>query len=407
MHNGFANCTALCHPVVQTMTHFVSADGSCLNPDPSPNPRLPGCANLHCAMAKEAHGTKVFLTVRPLAGEGITEIFGRLAMALKDLDLEIAHLTVFGSVSASEAGMGAMRQLFGCIDWPVTWIEGDACDGALIAGMQVFAFARSKVHRIRLGGQVVGSVFEDGSAKHCLLGGLAPAQGSTPRAEQTRRTLDLLEKALAQGGFELADLVRTWFFLDDILAWYGEFNHARTEVYSGVKFRSGSIPASTGVGGRNTAAVALTLAAWAMQPANPATRTQEIASPLQCPAPTYGSLFCRAMEIGSASGRNLLVSGTASIAPHGQTLWKGSVHKQVDLTMDVLEAILHSRNFTFSDLTRAVAYFRHCSDARALTDWCDKHDVRSLPVVMARCDLCRDDLLFEIEADAWKPTQAH
>jgi enamine deaminase RidA (YjgF/YER057c/UK114 family) len=358
-------------------------------------------------MAKEAHGTKVFLTVRPLAGEGITEIFGRLAMALKDLDLEIAHLTVFGSVSASEAGMGAMRQLFGCIDWPVTWIEGDACDGALIAGMQVFAFARSKVHRIRLGGQVVGSVFEDGSAKHCLLGGLAPAQGSTPRAEQTRRTLDLLEKALAQGGFELADLVRTWFFLDDILAWYGEFNHARTEVYSGVKFRSGSIPASTGVGGRNTAAVALTLAAWAMQPANPATRTQEIASPLQCPAPTYGSLFCRAMEIGSASGRNLLVSGTASIAPHGQTLWKGSVHKQVDLTMDVLEAILHSRNFTFSDLTRAVAYFRHCSDARALTDWCDKHDVRSLPVVMARCDLCRDDLLFEIEADAWKPTQAH
>ena len=392
--------------MVQTMTHFVSADGSCLNPDSSPNPRLPGYASLDCAMAKEAHGAKAFLTVRPLAGEGIRKIFGRLAMTLKDLDLDIAHLTVFGSVSASEAGMGAMRQLFGCIDWPVTWIEGDACDGALIAGMQVFAFARSKVHRIRLGGQVVGSVFEDGSAKHCLLGSLAPAQGSTPRAEQTRQTLDLLEKALAQGGFVLADVVRTWFFLDDILAWYGEFNHMRTEVYSGVKFRSGSMPASTGVGGRNPATVALTLAAWAMQPANSATRVQEIASPLQCPAPTYGSLFCRAMEIGSASGRNLLVSGTASIAPHGQTLWKGSAHKQVELTMEVLEAILHSRDFTFSDLTRTVAYFRRCSDARALTDWCARRDVRSLPVVMARCDLCRDDLLFEIEADAWKPNQA-
>jgi enamine deaminase RidA (YjgF/YER057c/UK114 family) len=355
-------------------------------------------------MAKEAHGSKVFLTLRPLAGEEIREMFGRLAMTLKDLDLDIAHLTVFGPVSASEAGMGAMRRLFGCIDWPVTWIEGAACDGALIAGMQVFAFAKSKVHRIRLGGQVVGSVFEDGSAKHCLLGGLAPAQGSMPRAEQTRRTLDLLEKALAQGGFVLADVVRTWFFLDDILAWYGEFNHARTEVYSGVKFRSGSIPASTGVGGRNAAAVALTLAAWAMQPANPATRVREIASPLQCPAPTYGSSFCRAMEIGSASGRNLLVSGTSSIAPHGETLWKGNVHKQVELSMEVVEAILHSRDFTFSDLTRAVAYFRRRSDVRAFADWCAKRGIRSLPVVMARCDLCRDDLLFELEADAWKPS---
>jgi len=387
------------------MTNFVSTDGSCLNPDSSPNPQLPGHASLDCAMAKETQGTKVFLTVRPLAGEGIREMFGRLAMALKDLDLDIAHLTVFGSVSASEAGMGAMRQLFGCIDWPVTWIEGDACDGVPIAGMQVFAFARSKVHRIRLGGQVVGSVFEDGSARHCLLGGLAPAQGSEARADQTKRTLELLEKALAQGGFVLSDVVRTWFFLDEILAWYGEFNHARTEVYSGAKFRSGSVPASTGVGGRNTAAVALTLAAWAVQPTNPATRVQEIISPLQCPAPKYGSSFCRAMEIGSASGRNLLVSGTASIAPLGETLWKGNVRKQVKLTMEVLEAILHSRNFTFSDLTRVVAYFRHRSDVQAFTDWCASHDVRSLPAIIARCDICRDDLLFEIEADAWKPNQ--
>ncbi len=381
--------------MVQTMTHFVSADGSCLTPDSSPNQRLPGYASLDYVLAKEAHGSKAFLTVRPLAGEGIREMFGRLAMALKDLDLDIVQLTVFGSVSASEAGMDAMRQLFGSIDWQVTWIEGDACDGALIAGIQVFAFTRSKVHRIRLGGQVVGSVFEDGSARHCLLGGLTPAQGSTPRAEQTKQTLELLDKSLAQSGFALADVVRTWFFLDEILAWYEEFNRARTVVYSGIKFRSGSVPASTGVGGRNTASVALTLAAWAMQPANPATRAREIASPLQCPALTYGSSFCRAMEIGSASGRNLLVSGTASIAPNGETLWKGNVHKQVDLTMEVLEAILHSRNFTFSDLTRTAAYFKHRSDAQALTDWCVRRDVRSLPIVIARCDICRDDLLFE------------
>jgi enamine deaminase RidA (YjgF/YER057c/UK114 family) len=111
------------------------------------------------------------------------------------------------------------------------------------------------------------------------------------------------------------------------------------------------------------------------------------------------------MEIGSASGRGLFVSGTASISRHGETMWKGNAHKQVELTMEVVEAILRSRDFTFSDLTRAVAYFKRRSDVQAFADWCAGRDVRSLPVVMARCDLCRDDLLFELEADAWKPNQ--
>jgi enamine deaminase RidA (YjgF/YER057c/UK114 family) len=363
-------------------------------------------ASVRSALAAEAQGSKAFLTLKPLAGESVREIFGRLAKALSDLELETAHLMVFGPVRARDAGMGAMQQHSGGVEWPITWIEADACDGAPIAGIQAFAVARSKVHRIRLGGQVIGSVFEDGSAKHCLLGGLAPEQGSLSRAEQTRRTLDLLEKALAQGGFALADIVRTWFFLDDILAWYGEFNRVRTQTYLGVRFRSGSVPASTGVGARNTAGAALTLAAWAMQPSRPDTRVQEIASPLQCPASTYGNAFCRAIEIASASGTNLLVSGTASIASNGETLWEGNVQQQVERTMQVVEAILHSRDCTFSDLTRAVAYFRRSADVRAFTDWCAKHHVLSLPVITARCDICRDDLLFELEADAWKPGEA-
>jgi enamine deaminase RidA (YjgF/YER057c/UK114 family) len=250
----------------------------------------------------------------------------------------------------------------------------------------------------------VGSVFNNGAARHCLLGGLGPVQKVSARGEQTKETLGNLAGALAQGGFSLADMVRTWFFLEDILSWYDEFNHARTQIYSGVKFRAGSLPASTGVGAKNPAGAALAVGAWAMQPLKPSARAEEIVSPLQCPPPAYGSSFSRAMELSSATGRRLLISGTASIAPGGETLWPGAACQQVAQTMQVVEAILRSRGLGISDLTRATAYFKHRADVQAFTEWCAARGLRSQPVALVQCDLCRDDLLFELEADAWSST---
>ena len=331
------------------------------------------------------------------------EMFSRLAVVLEKLDATIVHLMVFGSVNASVAGMEAMRQLFGKLDWPVTWVEGAACDGGLIAGIHVFALTGSGVKRIMKDGYVVGSVIEDGAMRQCLLGGMGPRQICSCRAEQTRETLQNMEGALAQAGFSFGDIVRTWFYLDNLLSWYGDFNQVRTHAYSQIQFRTGSLPASTGISGQNPNGTALTAAAWAVQPLNPSVRVEEVASPLQCPAPTYGSSFSRAMEISFACGRRLFVSGTASIAPDGQTLWKEDMHKQVNQTMKVVESILHSRGFSFSDLTRATAYFRRQAGIQAFKEWCAARDLSSLPVILANCGICRDDLLFEFEADCVIP----
>lgn len=353
-------------------------------------------------VVRAERSSEVSLTLTPLPGEGLMEIFTRLSGALDERDATILHLTVFGSVNASAAGTEAMRRIFGKTPWPVTWVEGAACDDNPIAGLQVFALAGGEVNPIELDGRIVGSVFESGAARHCVLGGLVPTKTSSPRAEQAKLTLDLLQKALAQAGFSLADTVRTWFFLDDILSWYDEFNRARTQIYSGVKFHSGSLPASTGVGARNSSGTALALSAWAVQSPDGSASAVEVASPLQCPAPAYGSSFSRAMEITSASGRRLFISGTASIATGGQTLWKGDAGKQIALTMKVVEAILHARGFNFSDVTRATAYFNNRADVRVFAEWCVARGLDSLPAVAAQCDVCRDDLLFELEADAWR-----
>jgi enamine deaminase RidA (YjgF/YER057c/UK114 family) len=263
----------------------------------------------------------------------------------------------------------------------------------------VYAFTGG-VERLEFDGRVIGSVFTDGGARQCLLGGLTPEDTTLSPAHQTGRVLDRLQTLLAAAGFDLTDVVRTWFFLDDILSWYDDFNQARTRVYAGVKFRTGSLPASTGVGAQNPAGAALALAAWAFRPLDQSARAQEIASPLQCPAPAYGSSFSRAMELTSDPGRRLFISGTASIAHGGKTLWTGDIRQQVGQTMEVVGGILQSRGCTFADLTRATAYFRHPADTRVFAEWLAANQLRTMPVISAQCDICRDNLLFELEAEA-------
>jgi enamine deaminase RidA (YjgF/YER057c/UK114 family) len=367
------------------------------------DPRLPHHPGIDCAVTQKAHSSEISVTVKPLANEGVKETFSRLAVVLKELDATVVHLMAFGSANASTAGMEAMRQLFGKPDWPVTWVEGAACDGGPIAGIHVLALTGSDVKRIVKDGHVVGSVIEDEVMRQCLLGGMGPGQTSLSRAEQTKETLQKMEEALAQGGFSFGDVVRTWFYLDNLLSWYGDFNQVRTSAYSQIRFRTGSLPASTGISARNPNGAALTAAAWAVQPLNSSVHIEEVASPLQCPAPAYGSSFSRAMEISSAYGHRLFVSGTASIAPDGQTLWKGDVNKQVNQTMKVVGSILHARGFSFLDMTRATAYFKRQADIQAFKEWCAEHDLSGLPVVLANCGICRDALLFELEADCAIP----
>ncbi len=307
---------------------------------------------------------------------------------------------IYGSLAARAEIEGAMQAMLGETRWPVTFVEGASCDGSPLAGVQAFALSGRMIQRVMLGHRIVGSVYEDAGARHCLLGGLGPTSLALLPSAQVQQMFGNLEWALDQAGFELADIVRTWFYNDDILAWYPEFNRVRTAHYAGVKWRTGSLPASTGIGARNADGAALTVAAWAVRPIDGRAGAREIGSPLQCPAPAYGSAFSRAMEIDSGGWRRLTVSGTASIFPGGNTAWVGNAKKQVDLTMEVIGAILQSRGMDFSAVTRATAYYRHPLFKPYFETWLAARELRAMPVVHTHSVVCRDDLLFEIELDA-------
>jgi len=341
------------------------------------------------------------VTHTPEGTETIEAFFARLAESLQRDAVTVLGMMIYGYVSAHPAAQRALRATFGEVRWPITWVEGASCDGRPLAGAQVLAVRDGiRVERVVLGGHVVGTVWDDGAARHCLLGGLGPVAVTMDRPAQTQQVFATLDAALDLAGFALGDVVRTWFFNDDILAWYDAFNRVRSAFYAPVKFRTGTLPASTGVAGRNPAGAATAVAAWAVRPYGEAARVVDVPSPLQCPASAYGSAFSRAVEIDSAGVRRLLVSGTASIEPGGKTVWQGDVAKQIELTMEVVGAILRSRGMTFADVTRANAYCKQPKFFAAFRTWQAAHGAEALPAVPIHCDICRDDLLFEIELDA-------
>jgi enamine deaminase RidA (YjgF/YER057c/UK114 family) len=253
---------------------------------------------------------------------------------------------------------------------------------------------------LRLDQHTVGAVFEDETARYCVLGGLRPGSAQESRSEQAWETLELMESALALAGMTFADVFRTWFYLDDILDWYDEFNEARNAFFQERKVYDGLVPASTGVGGSNSAGTALVADLLALQSKEPGVTRLAIPSPLQCPALRYGSSFNRAVEVTLPGQRRLYVSGTASIDLAGHTAHVGNVDGQVALTMEVVGAILRSREMSWTDVTRAIGYFKHAEDAPAFDRYCAQQRIPQMPVVIAKNDICRDDLLFEIEVDA-------
>ncbi len=287
------------------------------------------------------------------------------------------------------------------LDWPATWLDGGPGSGSEpLSGVQVHAVKGVDVQRLTLGGRIVGSVFDDGFARHCRLGGLHAAHPAAGPEEQTRETFEFLEAALGLAGLDFSHVVRTWFYLDRILSWYGPFNRVRDRFFQERRVFDGLVPASTGVGGANPTGSVLMVDAYALQPHKGKVKIQAVPSPLQCPALAYGSSFSRAVEAAFPDHRRLWVSGTASIEPGGKTVHLDDMAGQIDQTMKVVAAILESRRMEWADVTRAIAYFKGGHGVALFREYCVAHGLAAMPVVLAEHDICRDDLLFEIELDA-------
>lgn len=278
---------------------------------------------------------------------------------------------------------------------PWNFLAGRMDTKAHDGGYQLRAISGLTPKPILHRGRIVGTSFEDELAIYCLLSNVQPTVTNVSEAQQTEEVFQITEAALQECGLDFHDVVRTWFYLDEILAWYPEFNRVRTAYFQSRNIFGGIMPASTGVGAANLDGSAVLAKVLAVRPKSDALQITRVDSPLQCDAYAYGSAFSRALEVADSRARSLFISGTASIEPGGKTVHLGDVTKQLELTLQVVEAILKHRHMEWSDTTQAIAYFR---DDAMIPLWKKVGAaVAPIPIVATQCDVCRDDLLFEIE----------
>ena len=309
---------------------------------------------------------------------------------------DVAAQLVFGGCSHYENAL----EIMGGACWPLMWMQGDSCDGRHVAGTQALVARGADIRRLEWDGRIIGSSWSDADADYCCMAGVLPDDLTAPRAVQTLQVFQRMERTLAVAGMEFRDVVRTWLFLDHLLDWYGEFNAVRTEFFQKHGIFDHIVPASTGIGARNTDGAALVAGAIAIRPKHAGVTIRSVDSPLQCPAPNYRSSFSRAVELAYPDRRHLMVSGTASIAPDGSTMYLGDSEAQINLTLKVVQAILESRGMTWRSVVRGIAYFENMTDVPLFADCCRYHGITDLPVIEAHATVCRSDLLFELEVDA-------
>jgi enamine deaminase RidA (YjgF/YER057c/UK114 family) len=256
--------------------------------------------------------------------------------------------------------------------------------------------------------------------------------------ERSRDAFSGMADQLAEAGVSYDRVVRTWLYLGDILGpegdtqRYKELNRARTDYYKRFHFGASPAvgghhfngpemnspgskeiyPASTGIGSRGDG---LLVGCVALQTTGMPIELISLENPNQISAFDYAKKysekspkFARAMAVVLGSEALVYISGTASITA-SESRHKGDVAAQTTQTLDNIEALISRENFsahgrpqlgaTLADLLEARVYIKRADDYELVRAVCEKR-MAGVPIIYVEADICREELLVEIEAVA-------
>lgn len=223
----------------------------------------------------------------------------------------------------------------------------------------------------------------------------------------TRNVYVRIERLLQETGYP--QYLRMWNFLAQINA--GDGDHERYRQFSAGRNRAlalkpdfeRALPAATAIGMLEDGLVIYFLAG--KQPG------VQIENPRQVSAFRYprqygpkSPSFARATLIGAGAGARLLVSGTASVVGH-ESMHVDDAAKQLDETLVNIDALITSALQNTGTPAATVApealklYVRHAADMSKLQPLLARvRGANNAPLLCVRGDVCRHDLLLEIEA---------
>lgn len=257
---------------------------------------------------------------------------------------------------------------------------------------------------------IYGMVCEGREAQYFCLNDLS-RRITTPAvnpSSETNETLRFANTILEEYGWRYRDVCRTWFYLKDILSWYPEFNQTRNSFYSEVGILNGHknsiLPASTGIMGNNSRNGWCTLDLFAVQPVpGKFLEIKRLNNTGQKEAPEYGSAFSRGISVTTSSSQYVFVSGTASIDEKGNSIHVDDFENQVYETVKKIQTLLQPINCSLHSITQGTVFIKRKQDIECFKRLAVQLGFDQLPLVYVLADVCRPDLLFEIDAIAYQP----
>lgn len=421
--------------------HYTSADCRLSFPTPCSHPSPCG---MPCALelGPERHalvelGALARLAIMAIPGrdgsfrEQAEQLFAQLhcLAGRQPTPLIPTTMTVYLRQGGDEMACGEIvSKWFGEAAPVMTFVVQPPCSGAALA-VELWAVGGPNVRTQRLGPQLL-AVESDGIRwVHC--GGMsADLNGKSEPYGESLSVFERMEQQLAVAGVSFDDVVRTWIYVNQITTGpenrqrYQELNRARTDFFSRHHLCLNNrapwapamiYPASTGIG---TSGREIIMSCLALESNRHDVFVTPMENPQQTSAYDYRAhyspespKFSRAMAVVQGSFVTTLVSGTASIV-NSRTCHVGDIVRQTEQTIKNIERLIDRENFarhgmpgtgaTLRDIAKLRVWVKRPQDYELCREVCERLLPR-VPALYLQADVCRPDLLVEIEAVAFSP----
>jgi enamine deaminase RidA (YjgF/YER057c/UK114 family) len=348
--------------------------------------------------------------------EAYTSIVGKLNASRMDIVLE----RIFGNISFYNGILNSRKVILKkngyAEDLPFTFIQGQPVWGKGIAGIQITAIntgnSEKGIRTIYDDGIPCGRAWRSDGATFLMLQNIYNYKTNGIKQEEDSCVMfDRAEKILKENGGSYRNVVRTWIYLADILSWYSEFNHVRNEKYkeygflidqtSQIETEKIYLPASTGILGYNPFGAGAVMDILAIIPQmDNKIKFEQVSGKKQKSAFRYGSAFSRAMKIIEPGITTILLSGTASIDEAGHTVYVDDTKKQIIKTMEVVEALVgeEKENISIKNICSSTIFLKKPEYYKIYQEVSKECGLEDVPAVFIVADVCREELLFEIDA---------
>lgn len=347
---------------------------------------------------------------RPLRGpRALRELFESLAAALREQDASPLHEKVYGEAAAAREIRRARDTAWAHAglpaETPMVVVGNTPCVGGEVAGVQLLAVSSRTDGTLRTlwdHGAPVGRELQLDGERLVLLTDLTGGNPDGGPEEQFGGMFALAAERLRALDLTFHDVARTWIHVDCLLPWYDALNRVRTAFFEQVGLvepGKAQLPASTGIQGTHPDGHGGLLELLAVTRDDGAA-FEPMRTSRQCGAFEYGSAFSRGMVVPLGDARLLLASGTASIDGEGNTVHVGDPAAQVRETYAAVEALWDAQDADWSSVVTGVLFFKDPETWAAAQQLQADGELPDIPGIPVFGDVCRDDLLFELEATA-------